>query len=162
MKLLDDLSLPESPQSTTRRRFLSTTTLGALGVTLAGTLAICGRFLWPSVLFEAPSRFLAARIGDVLRRPILFLRKRRVYVVRDERGVFSESAVCTHLGCLTRPNPGNDGFFCPCHGSRFALDGTVIKGPAPDPLAHFKTEQRDEHLWVDVSVEEDRDVRIKV
>ncbi len=162
MKLLDDLSVPESPESVTRRRFLGVSTLAALGASFAGSLAICVRFLWPSVLFEAPSRFLAARIGDLLRRPILFLRKRRLYMVRDERGVFAQTAVCTHLGCLTRPNPGNDGFFCPCHGSRFALDGKVLKGPAPLPLEHYKIERREDHLWVDVAAKEDPDARIQV
>jgi cytochrome b6-f complex iron-sulfur subunit len=42
------------------------------------------------------------------------------------------SAVCTHEGCLTDVN--NNRFECPCHGSIFAIDGSVIRGPAASPL----------------------------
>ncbi len=43
------------------------------------------------------------------------------------------SAVCTHTGCIV--TSVTDGTInCPCHGSRFHLDGTVAAGPAPRPL----------------------------
>lgn len=55
---------------------------------------------------------------------------------RDERGeLHGVSAVCTHLGCLVNFNPAERSWDCPCHGSRFATDGTVLEGPAVDDLA---------------------------
>ena len=57
---------------------------------------------------------------------------RPVVLVRDGEGVYAVSRVCTHLGCIVQPSPS--GFDCPCHGSRFAADGTVLRGPAPKPL----------------------------
>ncbi|MDG4664293.1 Rieske (2Fe-2S) protein [Mycobacterium sp. 236(2023)] len=43
------------------------------------------------------------------------------------------SAVCTHTGCLL--NEVADGTInCPCHGSKFSLDGAVVNGPAKKPL----------------------------
>jgi Rieske Fe-S protein len=54
-------------------------------------------------------------------------------VFRDAEGVFAVSTVCTHLGCIVKTGP--EGFDCPCHGSRFAKDGSVTKGPAPRALA---------------------------
>lgn len=57
-------------------------------------------------------------------------------VYRDEEGRLHErSAVCTHLGCVVHWNAGEASWDCPCHGSRFDVDGTVLNGPARSPLA---------------------------
>ncbi len=61
---------------------------------------------------------------------------RAVALFRDAQGVWAVSLVCTHLGCIVRPSA--QGFECPCHGSRFGPDGSVIKGPAPKALPWLK------------------------
>jgi glycine/D-amino acid oxidase-like deaminating enzyme/nitrite reductase/ring-hydroxylating ferredoxin subunit len=56
-------------------------------------------------------------------------------VYRDEQAALHVcSAVCTHLGCVVHWNPAEKSWDCPCHASRFAVDGQVLHGPAPKPL----------------------------
>ena len=58
-----------------------------------------------------------------------------VAAFRDEDGrVHAVSAVCTHMGCILGWNGTDRTWDCPCHGSRFELDGTVLAGPAVLPL----------------------------
>jgi nitrite reductase/ring-hydroxylating ferredoxin subunit len=60
---------------------------------------------------------------------------RQIAVSRDRDGVLrSVSARCTHLGCIVDFNDAEQSWDCPCHASRFALDGTVLQGPAVHPL----------------------------
>lgn len=37
---------------------------------------------------------------------------------------------CTHMGCALRWNPQERTWDCPCHGSRFGENGTVLENPA--------------------------------
>jgi cytochrome b6-f complex iron-sulfur subunit len=57
---------------------------------------------------------------------------RSVAIVKEGNNVHAISRICTHLGCIVKPT--DTGFDCPCHGSKFAKDGSVIKGPAPKAL----------------------------
>jgi nucleotide-binding universal stress UspA family protein/nitrite reductase/ring-hydroxylating ferredoxin subunit len=59
----------------------------------------------------------------------------KVAVYRDERGnVTTLSARCTHMGCTVKWNAAEKTWDCPCHGSRYAPNGTVVNGPAERPL----------------------------
>jgi glycine/D-amino acid oxidase-like deaminating enzyme/nitrite reductase/ring-hydroxylating ferredoxin subunit len=60
----------------------------------------------------------------------------RTGVYRDhDGGLHAVSMRCTHLGCLVRFNAAETSWDCPCHGSRFDVDGNVLEGPAVKPLA---------------------------
>jgi Rieske Fe-S protein len=64
------------------------------------------------------------------------------FLVKDNSGKLNALALnCSHLGCSIGLNAPAGSFDCPCHGSRFHLDGTVLRGPAAYPLSHLKWEQ---------------------
>ncbi len=61
-----------------------------------------------------------------------------IMIVRGEGEQFSAYLLkCTHLGCTVGWNAEARSFDCPCHGSRFKADGTVMKGPAKKPLTTY-------------------------
>jgi Rieske Fe-S protein len=66
---------------------------------------------------------------------VLSLEGERAAVYRDQTGALhAVSATCTHLGCTVHFNDAETAWECPCHGSRFDVDGSVIQGPANKPL----------------------------
>lgn len=63
----------------------------------------------------------------------------RLAAYRDEQGsLHLVSAICTHLGCIVHWNHSEKSWDCPCHGSRFSIDGQVLEGPAYHKLAQPK------------------------
>ncbi len=63
------------------------------------------------------------------------LRGAPVAVSQTDGVTCAVSAICTHLGGIVRYNEHERSWDCPLHGSRFAVDGTVLEGPATSPLA---------------------------
>ncbi|WP_064684417.1 FAD-dependent oxidoreductase [Rhizobium bangladeshense] len=52
----------------------------------------------------------------------------------DDGTLHRRSATCTHVGCHVHWNSLERCWDCPCHGSHFAVDGTVLNAPAVSPL----------------------------
>ena len=65
-----------------------------------------------------------------------------MYMAPDEdqpvKGVAAIYKVCTHLGCIYAWTPTNNRFECPCHGSKYRLDGRRVESPAPRTLDRFR------------------------
>lgn len=59
----------------------------------------------------------------------------RIGAYRDEQGTLHlVDTTCTHMGCELNWNDAEKTWDCPCHGSRFSYEGSVISGPAVKPL----------------------------
>jgi len=141
------------PAETSRRDFLTRIGGGACAVAGAGSLVVTLDYLKPKVLFEPPTVFRAGSAVDYPEGTVRFNREQRAYVIGAAGGVFALSAVCTHLGCITRYVSDEKVIACPCHGSRFDLEGNVVHGPAPRPLPWLEvTADAAGNLVVDTSI----------
>ncbi len=109
--------------------------------TSAGASSLAGSsLLFPRVRFRPTSNVVlgspsAFPVGEVSTE---FARQHRLFVIREPEGLYVLSSVCTHLGCITRWQPGSDRFKCFCHGSSFRRTGEQYEGPAPRPLERLK------------------------
>lgn len=66
--------------------------------------------------------------------------KGKFWLVHTNEGIKALYMVCTHLGCLYKWSGSNTRFECPCHGSKFTLNGDYIEGPAPRSLDQFEVQ----------------------
>lgn len=63
-------------------------------------------------------------------------------LIHSQQGFSAFSLVCTHLGCTVEKD--EQGFTCPCHGSRYDADGKVTHGPATQSMRSLRVEVTDE------------------
>jgi len=102
----------------------------ALGLAKAG-LAVVSHAVTDRLRPSGPVSDIQPGQGAVVR-----VGGKQCAVFRDEHGAASAvSATCTHLGCVVGFNDVERSWDCPCHGSRFNVDGTILQGPAVTPLA---------------------------
>jgi cytochrome b6-f complex iron-sulfur subunit len=145
-----------------RRRFLWISGLSALGATAVGGTAVFADFVQPKVLFEPPTAFRLGKPDNFPVNSVTADYERKVFIVRTEVGFFALSAICTHLGCITRWIEDDETIACPCHGSKFTRDGAVAQGPAPRSLRRIAIRLEDGELVVDTAVDVERDAVLRV
>ena len=144
----------ESEETTpSRRDFLTQIGVGACAVAAVASGIVTLDYLEPKVLFEPSTTFVAGSPLDFTDGVVRFNKEKKAYVVGTSAGVYALSAVCTHLGCITRFKSDERVIACPCHGSRFDLEGNVVHGPAPRPLPWLDvTEDANGNLVVDTGI----------
>ena len=139
-----------------RRRFLLRLSWAGLGLSSASFLAAMLRFVWPRVSSRPAMSVRVGSPDDYQLGQVVYHRGRKLFIVRDEKGFFSISASCPHLGCMVSWNRDHHMFLCPCHGGKFDADGRNVEGPPPRPLDLFAMRLDDNGLLV-----VDQDIVIK-
>ena len=126
----------ESEQKKSRRFFLAglVTFLTSLSLIMLGAF----RSFIPNVQSGKPLRFKAGMPQDFPDNTATYIEDQKVFIVRKGNGYLALSSICTHLGCTVRSESSGEGFFCPCHGSRYKVDGTNYAGPAPKALVAYE------------------------
>jgi cytochrome b6-f complex iron-sulfur subunit len=122
---------------TTRRDFLKLASAAVL--TLSGLLGLEGLLRFLSARTE-PASQTDFDLGSAADYPVgsrTVLPQVPALLVHSAEGFSAISLVCTHLGCTVEGSM--EGFACPCHGSKFDLEGKVVRGPAAKPLNTLRT-----------------------
>ena len=166
------------PAGVGRRDFFIKLGIGA-GLTALGAQAAASlRSLGPNVSYDSPTTVKLGMPND-FPDGMKFLPDQRLFVFRVGKTFHAVSAVCTHLGCTVRAEALSSPvsktvagkeirmthqFLCPCHGSKYAGDGSNVSGPAPKPLAwyHLSTSSEDGQLVVDLARTVGQDFRMTV
>lgn len=151
----------EAP-SVGRRQAMSALLGGSIGVVALGALYPVVRYFTPPSTGGGDAGVLAknkigkpvvvselvAENGSTARVLTQGLKGDPTYVVINggEVANYGLNAICTHLGCVVPWNAGENMFKCPCHGSQYAPDGKVTRGPAPRSLELVAAAEDGENL----------------
>ena len=127
------------PESKTRRSFLKSLTMllgGAVGL-LSSWGAL--KFVFFQTRAEKDRELSMETFKSLTPGAPFFVPQAEVWVVKGKNlsDSFALNDRCTHLGCRYKWNPEKSEFECPCHGSAFDVDGSVLRGPATKPLARM-------------------------
>jgi len=161
---------PAKKPQVSRRSFLRTAWLGALGASVAGFGAGTVYFLWPNLSGGFGSKI---RAGDKTKIDAdikagdgqAYNPEGRFYLVPydeadDTEGVYKDVAGggfmalyqrCVHLGCRVPWCPSAQWWECPCHGSKYNQVGEYKEGPAPRGLDRFAITVQGGQIVVDTS-----------
>jgi len=136
--------------ATSRRDFLSRAGNATIGLCAVGAAALGTRVAVPDFSDGPPEVFPVGSVADFKIGTLTWIRDKDLFVTRDNSGIGVFSSRCTHLGCTVRRTA--EGFFCPCHGAKYAGDGKVTAGPARKDLPWYRVwTGSDGRVWVDTS-----------
>jgi cytochrome b6-f complex iron-sulfur subunit len=167
-----DNTLPLESPSLSRRKLLNFITGSAIAVTAGSALyPFSNYFVPPSESVGEGGTILAKdKFGNTIPASQIFseppetralvagLAGEPTYLIVKEDSTIDNIGIvdnCTHLGCTFPWNPLDQQFQCPCHGSRYAPDGSVVRGPAPLPLKIVKVSVIDNKILISPWIETD-------
>jgi cytochrome b6-f complex iron-sulfur subunit len=143
-----------------RRQFIKTSCLGVVGCIGGGSLLLsaCGTAAYYAKFQLAEKRLSVAKTefqyttkkGDLRERNFVLLKPPGVAfpisLYRSPEGYTACLMRCTHQACEVEVQGSR--YACPCHGSEFDVQGTVLNGPADQPLQTFKIEEDAQYVYI--------------
>lgn len=157
-------SIPLENPSMSRRQLLNFLTGAVVATTAGATLYPLGKYFLPPVETTEGGGILAKDIlgnlipaSQILAEPpgtralVAGLAGEPTYLTIQENGSVNPIGIvdnCTHLGCTFPWNGVDQQFQCPCHGSRYDSDGSVLRGPAPLPLRLVHVEVKENQILI--------------
>jgi len=134
-----------------RRDFLKLTWAFFGGVAALEAGGIFFAYLQPRLAEgEFGSTIIAGMVDDFPEGSVTHISNGRFYIVRlPDSGFLAVYHRCTHLGCTVPWDQTEQKFICPCHSSKFDLQGSVENPPAARPLDLFPVTIEENEVKVD-------------
>ncbi|TVQ20576.1 MAG: cytochrome b6-f complex iron-sulfur subunit [Leptolyngbya sp. DLM2.Bin15] len=167
-----DTNFPIEGPSLSRRQLLNFLTGATVAATAGSALYVVGKVFMPPAETTGAGGAILAK--DVLGNPIparqilaeapgsralvAGLAGEPTYLIVQDNSTLDPMGIvdnCTHLGCTFPWNPLDQQFQCPCHGSLYAPDGSVVRGPAPLPLKLVHVTVIEDSIWLSPWTEAD-------
>ena len=112
---------------------------------------LVGGFSYPLTKFlffsEKPNRKFSLPIKEI-KDGITYLKLSQIFIFKFQDNIKIYDSHCTHMGCILNFNSQTKQFNCPCHKSRFDIDGTKLKGPAKRDLDRVEFKIKNKTLYV--------------
>ena len=109
-------------------------------------------YFYPSDLQETPSEpVFVCKVEELPVGESITINYGRypALVINTQEGMFAYSAVCTHFACIVKWDVEKGQIYCPCHDGYFdPMDGSVISGPPPLPLAAIPVNVVNNEIYV--------------
>ncbi|NBP25054.1 MAG: Rieske (2Fe-2S) protein [Proteobacteria bacterium] len=154
-----------------RRRFLTEAAAGAVGACCAGVPLASGLVAWLDPLSRSggagdwievadvasvPADGTPVRVTVISGRSDAWTREAAVpvgvvYLRRSgPTDIVALHSVCPHAGCFVDYQTDRKAFFCPCHDSTFAVDGSINdpRSPSPRSMDTLGVEVRGQSVWL--------------
>ena len=145
-----------------RRKFLGWVSVGMLASSLPVAIAACSSDTSSSSSSTPTSAatpeidstpdaegFVAVGTNQELTdKGYLYDKQLEVIVVSSSGAVAALNPACTHKGCDVEWKGDSGELVCPCHGSKFGVDGGVLAGPANAPLPVYESKQEGDLIKV--------------
>lgn len=143
--------MTKANEPVSRRTFLDRLVLGGMAGWAVAFLAPVMSYVWPAQRRGPGAQTVSAgkaadfapwsaRMTAAGGHPII--------VVNTPQGFKAFSAICTHLGCVVNWNSERRQIACPCHAGFFDVNGRVVSGPPPGPLAEHPVVVADGEVMV--------------
>lgn len=141
-----------------RKRFIETFTAGAIAIPISfGLLHSCSGIYYAMAkeddekITVAKNEFIPEKKNKSSEREFVLIQSKKygfpicLYKISEDHYVAS-LLKCTHRGCEL--NVGGGIYSCPCHGSQFTKEGTVLQGPAEQKLTTYTIKTDDENIYI--------------
>jgi len=96
---------------------------------------VVSQFIGKRFSYEDISSLVSLAPGQAM---LAELDGKKVAIYKDDQGkVFALDPVCPHAKCIVAWNSAEKTWDCPCHGGRYAIDGSLLTGPATKGLQNI-------------------------